>query len=203
MSFTRVKPAGWAFGELLTSAQMNQLDADHSVSASSTNVPAENSRSGVQIPLSAFVPDQETLANVDAWQYRARFLIEHDKSANNKAVCDLGPWLPHGVTVTQVQALAHGNIIGTGAHGSIASMTMPVVRFREMSTTGVTNYTASQADTSGDVPTYESDHPITVTVSRVISYLLRYMIIIEGEQSTNSLNDRFGLKSLSVSWTAP
>lgn len=29
MSFTRVKVAGWAFGERLTSAQMNALDIDH------------------------------------------------------------------------------------------------------------------------------------------------------------------------------
>jgi hypothetical protein len=29
MSFSLVKPGGWAFGELLTSAQMNALDADH------------------------------------------------------------------------------------------------------------------------------------------------------------------------------
>jgi hypothetical protein len=29
MSFSPVKPGGWAFGELLTSAQMNALDADH------------------------------------------------------------------------------------------------------------------------------------------------------------------------------
>lgn len=30
MSFSRVKPLGWAVGELLTSAQMNALDEDHS-----------------------------------------------------------------------------------------------------------------------------------------------------------------------------
>src|SRR5690242_15870493 len=30
MSFARVKLAGWAFGEILTSAQMNALDTDHS-----------------------------------------------------------------------------------------------------------------------------------------------------------------------------
>lgn len=29
MSFSRAKPAGWAFGEILTSAQQNQLDIDH------------------------------------------------------------------------------------------------------------------------------------------------------------------------------
>src|SRR5688572_30510196 len=29
MSFTRVKPAGWSFGEKLTSTQMNSLDTDH------------------------------------------------------------------------------------------------------------------------------------------------------------------------------
>lgn len=33
MAFTRVKSSGWAFGEKLTSAQMNQLDLDHSRSA--------------------------------------------------------------------------------------------------------------------------------------------------------------------------
>ena len=29
MSFTRVKPLGWAINEKLTSAQQNQLDIDH------------------------------------------------------------------------------------------------------------------------------------------------------------------------------
>jgi hypothetical protein len=158
--------------------------------------------SGIQIPLSAFVTDQETLANPDAWQYRVRFLVEHDKSANNKAVCEVGLWLPSGVAITQVQALAHGNIVGSGSHGTIASMTMPVLRFREMDTTGTVNFTDSQADTSADAASYEVNHPITLAVpNRVIDPLLRYMVIIDGEQGTNALNDRFGLKSLSISWT--
>ena len=29
MTFTRARPGGWAFGEVLTSDQMNQLDIDH------------------------------------------------------------------------------------------------------------------------------------------------------------------------------
>lgn len=36
MSFTRVKPAGYAFGEKLTSTEMNQLDIDHENSLDKT-----------------------------------------------------------------------------------------------------------------------------------------------------------------------
>jgi hypothetical protein len=158
---------------------------------------------GIQVPLGLACVDQETLANPDAWQYRARYLVEHDKSNNNKAVIELGGLLlPDGVTITEVQALAHGDIFTTGTHAGLPG-TMPTIRFREMNTSGGVNYTASQADTSGSVGAYEVDHPITVTVSRTIDHLMRYMIIIEGEQGANSLNDRFGLKSLSISWTAP
>ncbi len=157
---------------------------------------------GMQIPLSAFITDQETLANPDAWQYRARYIIEHDKSNNNKAVGEVGFWLPSGVTVTEVQCVAHGDIFVTGTHAGLPA-TMPQIRFREMNTTGTVNYTASQSDTSASVVAYEADHAITCVVSRLIDPLARYMIIVDGEQGANSLNDRFGIKSMSISWTAP
>lgn len=154
--------------------------------------------SGYNVPLTKFRPDQGVLSNNDAWRYAFNGLLEHDKSAGNKAIAQLE--LPEGATITQVQLLATGNFLAGAAHGALPA-TMPKVTFRELATTGGTNYSVNQSDTSGNVGAYEIAHTITLTVNRVVSNLLRYTIEIEGEQGANSINDYFGVINCSISWT--
>jgi len=44
VAYTKVKPSGWAFGEKLTSAQMNLLDTDHSTAIDPTTLSLSGTR---------------------------------------------------------------------------------------------------------------------------------------------------------------
>lgn len=209
MSFSRVKPSGWAFGEILTSAQMNLLDTDHSVSAKSTHVPAENTLAGVQIPLT--IGKEDTSTSPSSWTMKwnfggsdtVNFWVETNKASGARVSFSLDVLLPDNVTVTQVEVVVNGNYAGGAAHTSIStSFTPPQVTFRELSTTGTVAYTVTQADTSASVGAYEITHPIDLVVSRTVSHLHRYDILFEGEQGANALNNYLAILSMSVSWTA-
>lgn len=197
--FTRVKPGNWAFGEILTAAQMNALDTDHAAASATTNCDAEQNRTGVQIPFGSGRPEGN---NLTGWQISSLWLAQNDVSITGRWIIDLSAGLPHGVTVTQVQALAHGNAFAGASHG-VSMPTMPFIEFTEQSSSGTINYDVSQADTSANAGAYEIDHQITLTVSRTVSRLAHYFVMVRGEIGGNALNTHFAVKGLSISWTAP
>ncbi len=204
MSFTRVKPAGWAFGELLTSSQMNLLDIDHAASASSANCDEEQDRTGAQIPLT---PGNPTGNNFTGWGIATTlWLLQNDVAITGRWIIDLCRILPHGVTVTEVQALAHGDAFAAGTHGGSmpTGAGRPELFFTEL-TAGASSYSVSQVDTTvdGGAGAYETDHAITLTVSRTVDRVLHYYVQIKGETGGNALNGHFAVKALSISWTAP
>ena len=102
MSFPRVKSAGWAFGEILTSAQMNQLDIDHSNSvdggAGGTSSPtAAIIFKGKGFSVGAAIGDDTYLSTANAkW---------------GGAIADFSPSLTLALRLVDLAALREGQII--------------------------------------------------------------------------------------------
>jgi hypothetical protein len=196
MAFSRVKLTGWAMGEVLTSAQMNQLDIDHAASASSSNVPGDQDHSGVQVPIGCGVAEGNS--STAAWELFALILLQNDNTINKRWVIDVTGIIPPGVTVTQIQAVANGKY--TGAAHTFPLGTYPELAFYEVDTDGtIVGDTISDNDTGS----YEIAHTVTLTVSRLIDRLKRYVITINGEHGSNALDGHYAVTGLSVSWTAP
>lgn len=195
--FTRAKPPGWAFGEILTSAQMNALDIDHAAAAATTHCDAEQNRTGVQVPFGSGFPE----TSGTGWRLTSNWLVESTATGLRWAI-DVTGLLPHGVTITQVEGVINGNAFAGSAHVGLPA-TMPNILFSEVSSSGTVNYSVNVTDGSASVGNYEVDHPVDLTVSRTVSRLLHYWIYITGENGANALNAYFALKGLSISWTAP
>jgi hypothetical protein len=202
--FARAKPSGWAFGEILTSGQMNIIDANQGAASATTNCDEEQDRAGAQIPYAAGYPEG---ADLTGWKISSNWLSQNAVAITGRWIIDLSRVLPHGVTIIEVQALAHGNAFGGASHGGSmpTGAGRPNLLFLEQNTSGTTTYTVNQNDTAvdGGAGAYEDNHAVTLTVNRTIDRLMHYFVTVKGESGGNALDNHFAIKSMSVSWTAP
>jgi len=161
----------------------------------------EGTLAGAQIPYGQGRPEGVTLTG---WQISSNWLAQNDVSVTGRWMIDLSREIPSGVTVTEVQALAHGNAFAVGTHGGSmpTGAGRPEMQFIEM-TSGAITYSVAQPDTAvdGGAGAYEVDHAITLTVNRVVDPVCHYFVSIKGETGGNALNTRFAVKALSISWT--
>lgn len=104
-------------------------------------------------------------------------------------------------TLTRIDAVVFGNYSGTG-HAGLPG-TMPVIRgYANDAATAAVTVLGSVADASGDVPTYEAVHLISITGlaqdldGQVIN------VVITGEDGVNAINDSFAVIALKF-WVTP
>lgn len=191
MSFTRAKPLGWAFGEILTSAQMNALDTDHANAIDKTGdsitgaltfsnfTLASGSKvklGGTQTftrtqPAGNAIPDSGTnwayVANPGCWE--AQVNSAHPLS------WQINP--PDGCILGDVDIWLRGSASDVGLPA-----TMPTFSGYIIDTTGTTTLLGTGTDTSVDVTAYKALHKMTVTFNQVVDRTkLRYQLTVMSE----------------------
>jgi hypothetical protein len=181
MSFARVKVSGWAFGEKLTSAQMNQLDIDHSTSVDAATLDLGGTTSTI-VRIARETPTFDDPAN---WVTGANSAIDgyFVTGSPTEQACWWPVDLPHGATLTAVRLVVQG---GAG-HAALPS-TMPQFRIRSVTNGGVAADEVSPvADSSADATAFELVHTIEVTgLSVVISNTTkRYTLVFTAESTAD------------------
>lgn len=202
MAFTRVKPSGWAFGERLTSAQMNSLDIDHSNSLDKTGDTIGSSAvvtwAGTNLPFLAsrtitrvqhLLPLKDDNATAENWSF---ILTPFRWRNTGTTVGTIYLWLDNLIDAGTLTAV-HVRIKGPSGHGAFpggAPQFMPTVRvWRGDPTLGTETALGSVAtDSSASAGVYEAVHDVSVTgLTEVISETdtKHYYISITSEGGTN------------------
>jgi hypothetical protein len=181
VSFTRVKPSGWAFGEKLTSAQLNTLDTDHANSVDVTTL----SLGSTPVAVSRRAPGLPSISAPADWDTQNQHIgyvecLDVNQRAIFWPIC-----LPHGATLTSLGVV----IEPTSGHGAL-----PVARPRfeliSLTNLGITaTEVAFVSDTSASVGAYQTLHTITSGVLAVVmsNTTKRYLLHFESEGSTNAI----------------
>lgn len=180
---SRVKISGWSFGEILTSAQMTQVDinAAESVQGTSGTYGIEQ-LTGIDIHTSHSPYAQGTATD---WVCRAR------NATTTVATGSFAHWMmdaPHGATITGWTI----RVIGPTGHAAFpgGAPTMPTCRLFYTLNTGLsTGIGASVTDTSATAGAYEAVHSISQTgLSHVVdTSLQRYHLEFGSESGANGL----------------
>ncbi len=129
--------------------------------------------------------------------------VNADVSNVATLVLDVTPYIPVGVTVTQVRAFL-SSAWGGPTHTGLPA-TLPKVFFHEWDPNSpyMPTYTATGTDPSVSAGAYNAEHVIAPAVSRLISPFKRYTIELTGETGTNSVASATGCYNLDISFTAP
>jgi hypothetical protein len=181
VAYTKVKPSGWAFGEKLTSAQMNLLDTDHSTAIDPTTL----SLSGTSGTITRICPWAPTFDDPTYWSVSPA-------SANDGYFLTAAPteqscwWplkVPHGATLTAVRIV----IQPANSHSALPSI-MPLFRLQSVSNGGtVVTELSPVADSAPDVATYELLHAIEITGASIAitNSAKRYTLMFTAEGSVD------------------
>jgi len=185
VAFTRVKPSGWAFGEKLTSVQMNTLDIDHSNSVDLVTLDL----GGTVGPISRvcpFLPSTDDSSGPTINWDKQNQNLGYIEAAVVGARCYWPLKLPDGATLTAIATLIHP----VGGHGALPAV-MP--SFKVVSIHGSLGTAADEVslvtDSSANTTAYQLLHAITSgSLSVVINNAAkRYLVYLETEFSTNSI----------------
>lgn len=178
MAFTRAKPAGWAFGEVLTSTQMNTADAYWPSAVDGRAAALEVASQSYTYLLSALNASDANAAYTSAG-------IATQTGVGAASLTDWPILLPNGSIITAFTAY----LDGAPGHGGLPG-TMPIVHIMRIdAATRATTLVASQVDTSGSVGAYEARHAVSksglsITLDRTAS---AYYLRIDGETGANSV----------------
>lgn len=181
MAYTKIKVSGWAFGEKLTSVQMNALDTDHSTSLDAATL----SLGGTTGTITRVAAQTPTFDDPTFWTLSPADAINGFFSTGNptEQSCWWPVHLPHGATLTAARLVIQGG----SAHLALPTP-MPQFRIRSVTNGGTAATEVSPtADSSADVTAFQLVHAIEVTgLSVVISNTTkRYTLIFTGEGSTD------------------
>lgn len=180
MSFTRVKPTGWAFGEQLTSAHMNTLDTDHSNSIDKRNGALEID----SISVTRIVPNNFDQIDGD-WGRDATNGAWFVNTVGTVAplTLKLNFRLPAGATLTNAQIYIKG---GSG-HAALPA-NMPVLRVvrNDLDTGTLHTIVSSFTDASPNVASFEVYHAVGGNLTLVSAPTINdYYLWFESEYGTN------------------
>lgn len=218
MSFTRVKPSGWAFGEILTSAQMNSLDIDHANAFDAStggivtgDVTANNLSAGTAVvagggssgyQFSGTAPTYSRLqalggAQSDGkwvWNFTSNTWRQDNVSAAGVLNIPMNNLIDGGTLKTVVVRLI-GKLDGAAGHSALPA-TPPNLALYKRTDAGA-SFVQSQADGVTPVGTYDAAHDVTLTVpgGHVINETAQYVIQLQGETGANSVASTLGIIS--------
>jgi hypothetical protein len=179
--YTRVKVAGWAFGERLTSAQMNTLDIDHSTSVDGATL----THSSSPLVVSRRAPGLPSISDQAQWITLNQHLGYIECADANARAAFWPIRLPHGSTLTSLAVV----IEPPGGHGALP-ISMP--GFELISVTNAAALTTEVSfvtDSSASVGAYETVHTITSGALSVaiLNTTKRYVLRFTSEGSTNAI----------------
>lgn len=183
MSYTRVKPAGWAFGEKLTSAQANSLDTNLSTALDGATLGLGGTSSTIS-RICSWAPtlDDSALWNLNAVNAAGGFI---ETATATTQSCWWPLHIPHGATLAAIRVVIHP----AAAHGDLPAE-MPAINVRSVTNGGTAAYEVSPVvDSSADVTAYELLHAIEVTgLSLVIdNSSKRYTLFFSAEGSVDGV----------------
>lgn len=178
MSFSRANPLGWALYEVLTSAQMNALDIDHSNAI-------DGAGGGSYSPSSPLVIDNVDQLEMSATNYPSQTtrdewrLVSLNKLdefvAGSSWAYSAGTWVQQsasdaiyfaGDNLIDGAQLKGGRIWLTPAagHGGLPTgVDLPILTIWKYAPGGAATLLGSATDSSVSVPAYELAHTIDVT----------------------------------------
>lgn len=172
MTITRVKPLGWAFGELLTAAQMNQLDIDHANAmdgAAGGTYTAPFILSDVTMGGTTKLKlASRSLTRVMAAMWTVKTAADWTlpdgsgliTTTNTNSTPIYKPLdLPNGCTMTSVSVW----IKPAGGHGALPASKPGLGLFKVSAATGVSTLITSMADAPASVPAYETRHTLDLS----------------------------------------
>jgi len=182
MTYSRVKPAGWAFGEKLSSAEMNTLDTDHADAIDATTrtlgaLPLNVSRRG------QWLPTADLAANWDTLNLQLGYAACTTVNANRV----FWPFrLPHNATLNGIVVV----IEPAGGHAALP-IQMPGFELISLDHFGaVTTEIPFVVDTSANVAAYQTVHGIATPLALTIvmyNTSKHYTLCFSSEGSTNAI----------------
>lgn len=183
MAYTKVKPSGWAFGEKLTSAQMNTLDTDHSTAIDPTTL----SLSGTTGTITRICPFAPTLDDASFWVVSPASAIAGyiSTDAPTEQSCWWPLKVPHGATLQAIRIVIHP----AGGHVALPSV-MPQFVLKSVSNGGaVVTEVSPVADSSPDVTAYELLHAVEITglSLAITNSAKRYTLLFTAESASNGV----------------
>lgn len=178
MSFTRAKPAGWATGEVLTSAQQNQLDADHANAVDGRSPGLEI----VSRQVKRWMPSYGIPTVSTEWALNG---VELKTAVSTAAHMIFTLDLPHGATLDTLELW----LIGAAGHGALPA-SMPGILAVESDTQSPfgSNIITTQADTSANTGAFQGWHSITASsLAHVIDRTrYTYLLLLTTESGANA-----------------
>jgi len=195
VSFTRVKPAGWATGERLTSTQMNSLDTNVSNAIDKRSPGLEiDSRSVTRWMPSLGVPV------LPETNWTAASGYEWKTAVNTQAYIRFPLDVPHGATITAIGVY----VVGGAGHAALpASMPAFTTYYSDTVTPFASNtINVGTTDTSGTTTAFQTFHAITASgLSHVVDRTqYAYMLVLGTESGANALSG-FQVRGVFVTFT--
>jgi hypothetical protein len=181
VSFTKVKPSGWAFGEKLTSAQLNTLDTDHGNSLDIATL----SLGSTPVSVSRRAPGCPFISQPTDWDTQNQHLGYIECLVANAVSAFWPISLPNGATLTSLGVVLEP----TTGHAALP-VSMPRFELVSIANDGtVVSEVAFVTDSSASVIAYQTLHTI---VSGALSVVInnatkRYLVAFSSEGSTNAL----------------
>jgi hypothetical protein len=200
MSFTRVKPAGWAFGEKLTSDQMNTLDLDHSRAVDGNaggnySPSADINISGNRLHFGQsdlFLPF--LIVSIGNFTYTAtggpggNAVGQVQGSAPSSAdAVRISMMVPQSANAACKMTRVRAHYRPANGHGGVPASQPSILWFRQGTGAGAAVILGTAQDNAASVGEYESARTITLTTDVVITSSDAYYLAFFGEGSTNAL----------------
>jgi len=178
MAISKVKPSGWAFGEILTSAQMNTLDTDHAKAV-------DKSVGALEIDSSSYGRVCSDVGTIDVPADWGISQGVWSTGTTGLRHIYFSFQVPNGATITIMKAY----LKGAGGHGALPA-TMPQARAYKVSISdgSATLLGSATNDPSGTTGAFQAAHEIAVTMTEVVdSTTYRYLIDVSTETGANSI----------------
>lgn len=179
MAITVVKVGGWAFGEILTSANMTSVDSNV------TN--AVDKRSGaLEVTSQSYTYVLPSIAHAVDGKWDAEANGRYQQTSLTAPINAYYPlYLPNGSVITAARAY----LIGAAGHSALPAQ-MPTIRVESVViSTGTTgNLIGTGTDASASVGAYETLHYMETTgTSAAIDRTTKaYHVAVTGESGANS-----------------